>query len=227
MCSRFNQPFHPSFLFPFISHLKIPSVSFSFFLSFLDSFPSSLPLLSHLEISYTSDFNINLISLLPSTLNCLKLPGKNLEDVKLPSNLNSLIIAHDCEKIPPLPSSLHRLFFENPMYPVLDSKIINYQFSFPPNLTHLSLPDKFNQPLPLLPSSLSHLKLGWDFNQIVDHILPANLSHLHFSGEFNKEVNHLPSSLQHLILGYEFTNRLVNIFYFILLYLHCIYCYTD
>ena len=47
----------------------------------------------------------------------------------------------------------------------------------PNSITHLTFCDMFNQPVGMLPSSLTHLTFGNDFNQLVD-MLPNFVTHL-------------------------------------------------
>lgn len=74
----------------------------------------------------------------------------------------------------------------------------------PQTLTHLTLPDNFDDSVDYLPPSLKVLDLRRArFNQPLDH-LTDGLTHLFLGFEFNKPIDHLPSRLTHLWLGYKF-----------------------
>lgn len=97
----------------------------------------------------------------------------------------------------------------------LPSKHYQLQLNLlPTNLTHLTFGPNFNLPVDnLLPQTLTHLtfesynSLGC-FNQPVDH-LPPSLTHLTFGSQFNQPVNNLPSTLIHLTFGKSF-QQIIN-----------------
>jgi hypothetical protein len=74
-------------------------------------------------------------------------------------------------------------------------------------LVHLDLDNKFEHPLPVLPSGLTHLVFGCDFNQpLKTGVLPSGLQHLTLGHDFDWhiETGVLPSGLQHLTIGTTF-----------------------
>ncbi len=84
--------------------------------------------------------------------------------------------------------------------------------NIPGNITHIAFTgdnpisiNRFNQQIDkdCLPKSLTHLMLGYSFNQCVDN-LPFGITHLRFGWEFNKPLNNLPNSITHLRFGWEF-----------------------
>lgn len=96
-----------------------------------------------------------------------------------------------------------------------DIKPINFT-SYIPTLTKLKsliLDEKFNKDISFLTSleSLTLLKFGNQFNQIVDNLLPPNLEHLTFGFRFNQEVNHLPNNLKYLVFGSKFNKKVDNL----------------
>ena len=80
----------------------------------------------------------------------------------------------------------------------------------PSSVTHLILPDDFDQPVANMPSSVTHLTFGYLFNRPVEN-LPAHITHLTFGYMFNQPVNNLPSSLTHLRFGHAFNKPVENL----------------
>lgn len=72
----------------------------------------------------------------------------------------------------------------------------------PFGVSHLLLSDK-TPPLSSLPSTLTHITFGNEFDQPVDN-LPPNLTHLVFKHHFNHPVDHLPHGIVHLTFGRGF-----------------------
>lgn len=96
-------------------------------------------------------------------------------------------------------------------------------FEFHPNLlpstlTHLTFGPNFNSPIDnLLPHSLTHLSFEYHeeggrnfFNQRIDH-LPLSLTHLRLGADFNQPIDHLPPSLTSLSLGEKFNHPINNL----------------
>ena len=77
----------------------------------------------------------------------------------------------------------------------------------PSNLTRLKIGNDFNRLLGVLPQRLTHLTLGSDFNHPLG-VLPPTLTHLTLGNEFNQTLGELPKGLTHLTLGYEFNHDL-------------------
>jgi FNIP Repeat len=80
----------------------------------------------------------------------------------------------------------------------------------PSTLTHLKVDYAFNQPVDKLPPTLTYFTTREKFNQSVD-LLSNKVTHFTTRYEFNQPVNNLPPTLTHLILGSDF-NQLVNNF---------------
>lgn len=74
--------------------------------------------------------------------------------------------------------------------------------SISPSVKRLKLPNPFNQPLDLLPPSLTHLVLGISFDLVISW-LPPSLLALHFlkPSRFNHPISCLPPSLLRLEFG--------------------------
>lgn len=70
---------------------------------------------------------------------------------------------------------------------------------------HFRTDSKYNHAITRLPSSLTHIYFGNDFNQIVN--LPNRLTHLLFGEEFNTIITY-PNTLTHLRFGKNFNQRL-------------------
>lgn len=95
----------------------------------------------------------------------------------------------------------------------------HYTFNWnllPSTLTHLTFGINFNLPVDKkLPHSLTHLKFknniwGTGFNQPIDH-LPPRLTHLVVGTNFNKPVNNLPSTLKYFKAGEKFDHSIDNL----------------
>jgi FNIP Repeat len=97
-----------------------------------------------------------------------------------------------------LPILLNILLFYN-----YEKKFNHPQDNVPPldhlptSLTVLQLGNDFNHPLDHLPASLTELSLGPYFNLPLDY-LPASLTTLRLGKSFNHPLNHLPISLKTL-----------------------------
>ena len=110
----------------------------------------------------------------------------------------------ECSHFEHLPSNLQQLTFCN------DFNIKENLLSLlPSTLTHLTLGHDFNQPVTTLPPSLAHLTFGNYFNLPVDNKLSSTITHLTFGHFFNQSVHALPSSITHLTFGNTF-NRAVD-----------------
>ena len=69
---------------------------------------------------------------------------------------------------------------------------------------------RFDHQLDFLPKSLTHLKLGPNFNMPLDN-LPEGLTHLELGPYFNIELERLPESLTYLDLGHCFNQALCKL----------------
>lgn len=127
---------------------------------------------------------------LPPTLKVFKF----VNFVNAPVNLDFLpdhldvLACHGAVEYDMLPSSITQLNFFS-FFPLLCS----------PNLTHLALPEIFNESVDYLPHSLEVLHFGLGFNQPVNH-LPPNLYVLRFGRSFNQPIDHLPQTLKILLI---------------------------
>ncbi len=74
------------------------------------------------------------------------------------------------------------------------------------NIHNLYLNINDNYDIPLLPETITHLKLGRNFNRLssewVDKI--EHITHIFFGNNFNKPLDYLPNSITHIFFGYEF-----------------------
>jgi len=93
-----------------------------------------------------------------------------------------------------LPNTLNILFLEDKF---------NEPVQLPSSITHLKFGDNFDQPVENLPSSITHLTFGKKFNQSIDN-LPTSITHLTFESDFNQPVENLPSSITDLTFGENF-----------------------
>lgn len=199
---------------PSLTHFSVKSV----YRARIASFPPSL------EYIYIHTINSPLINL-PDSLKYLHIYNykyKHAIEV-LPSNLISLEI-NECSKtnLPPLPHSLTKVILPSvslpPNYLPSSLKYLEFhpQNSFNQpidnlnNITYLSLPAQFNQPIDFLPSCLQILICGSVFNQPVDH-LPNSLLSLSLSHLFNQPLNNLPGKLVHLKIHGDFNQPLNNL----------------
>ena len=74
---------------------------------------------------------------------------------------------------------------------------------FPESLTHLKLGGEFNDPLTYLPNGLTHIVFGFNFNHPIDQ-LPDSLTHIAFGYCFNQPVETWPHDVQYVMLGKGF-----------------------
>lgn len=212
------ESFDPSFFPPCVKSLHISYQHLPFLWAYIDS-TGSLSGLTHLSAFYNPphvtmpSFNDQQIPVIPPSVTHLVLPGDNRK-VILPSSLHTLYLSKSFAP-PILPSSLRRLMYDDqvaiPNMKKADLALFTEftrQLSLPPNLTHLSLPDDFNDPIKYFPHSLTNLKFGWKFDQPIEaSTLPPNITTLFFGGQFNQNVDHLPQGLKHLSVGYFFNQR--------------------
>ena len=82
--------------------------------------------------------------------------------------------------------------------------------AFPPNITHITFSQRFQQPVDNLPDSVTHLTFGREFNQPIDN-LPPSVTHLTFGTWFNQPVEQLPPNVTHLTFGYWFNQPVDNL----------------
>jgi len=80
----------------------------------------------------------------------------------------------------------------------------------PKSLTHLTLGFSFNQPVDDLPFGITDLSFGNSFNQPVDN-LPNSVINLKFGWQFNQPTNFLPSSLKELYYYRSFNQPVDNL----------------
>lgn len=65
---------------------------------------------------------------------------------------------------------------------------------------------KFSKSVDLLPTTLTHIKFGYSFDNPVDN-LPYNLEWLEFGHSFNQQVNMLPHTITYLVFGDLFNQQ--------------------
>ena len=82
--------------------------------------------------------------------------------------------------------------------------------SLPARLTHLTLGDNYNQPLPNpLPHGLTHFTLGDNYTQPLPDPLPLGLTHLTLGRHYSQPLSDpLPQWLTHLTLGDNYNQPL-------------------
>ncbi len=69
---------------------------------------------------------------------------------------------------------------------------------------------KFNKPVDILPSDITHIKFGYSFNQRVEN-LPFILEWLEFGYMFNQPVDMLPNTITYLVFGYSFNQAVFDL----------------
>ncbi len=148
---------------------------------------------------YTADFNSAFFRHNTPTVlinGVLHVPNKYYAVDVLQPEMYNLHRVRNCVRIGDLPASISRVAFARGM---LMKDMTGFR-----NLTHITFSDAFDQPVDgLLPSSITHLTFGYNFNQLVDD-LPPSITHLRFGGCFNRCVDHLPPSIRHLKFGFYF-----------------------
>ena len=109
------------------------------------------------------------------------------------------------DKIFEFPKSITKLTF--------DYFFNDYVRNIPNTVTHLKFGDHFNQILNEgdIPYSVTHLKFGLYFNQKINDAIPKNVKYLKFGSYFNRSIHDLPHSITHLALG-RFFNKNVKYF---------------
>src|ERR1700722_15408620 len=77
---------------------------------------------------------------------------------------------------------------------------ITYDKNIPSSVTHLTFGEEFNQNIKeCIPSSVTYLKFGSNFNQDIKNCIPSSVTHLTFGEEFNQNIkDYIPSSVTHL-----------------------------
>lgn len=87
---------------------------------------------------------------------------------------------------------------------------------WPPNLTHLTLGQKFKTAITTLPPTLTHFTLNSMYSEYhkLLSILPPNITHLRFGYYFNLPLvsRSLPPKLKFLKIGKNYTRTLQGIF---------------
>lgn len=82
-------------------------------------------------------------------------------------------------------------------------------YHLPSCITHLTFGSDFDQPLSAgcIPSSVLHLTFGWNYSQVIaPKVLPPSITYLEFGGTFNQYIatNVIPPSVTHLKFGHAF-----------------------
>lgn len=114
-----------------------------------------------------------------------------------------------------LPSSITHLFaYDLPLGSILPPRLTHLDFDSDSSVFNLHLYSDASQPRHgecLLPSSLTHLKLGQRFYQPLDH-LPSSLTHLFLLSisKYEHPLNHLPLSLTHLVIRTELASPSID-----------------
>ncbi|AGD92011.1 putative F-box and FNIP repeat-containing protein [Megavirus lba] len=87
-------------------------------------------------------------------------------------------------------------------------------YFLPSRLTHLTFGDNFNQDIRgCISDSVTHLIFGHSFNQNIKGCIPNNITHLTFGWEFYQNIkDRIPDSVTHLTLNKDFYERKKNIF---------------
>jgi len=111
-----------------------------------------------------------------------------------------------------LPNSIKKLTFSVRFNNLIDNYI-------PLGVTHLTFNGYFKQldskgnPSSItqliikdhIPSSVTHLQFGYNFNGRIDNCIPSGITHLTFGWNFNQPIKDcIPSSVTHLIFGFCF-----------------------
>jgi hypothetical protein len=83
----------------------------------------------------------------------------------------------------------------------------------------------FNKNIDFLPSNITHIKLGYSFDQIVNN-LPDSLIWIEFGYCFNQSVDCLPNGVNYLVLGFSF-NQIIDDLPYGLEYLNLNYMFNQ
>lgn len=150
--------------------------------------------------SYT---NFNNELRIPQSLKVLKLSDRyNRLLMFINTNIEHLECGNDFNQIlsyQSFPVTLKYLKFGNRYNQIIRNNL------FPNQLEHLQFGDDYNQLLPILPSKLKTLKLGFSFDKRIDNI-PNTVEYLELMGMFNNIITRLPSNLKTLHLS-NFYNK--------------------
>uniref|UniRef100_A0A6C0C9X5 F-box domain-containing protein n=1 Tax=viral metagenome TaxID=1070528 RepID=A0A6C0C9X5_9ZZZZ len=81
---------------------------------------------------------------------------------------------------------------------------------FPLNITHLTFGGIFNQPMCKNIPLVTHLTLGGCFNRSITTNIPRSVTHLKFGFHFNQIIKKgdIPSSVIHLTFGFSFNQQI-------------------
>src|SRR5207248_1529097 len=84
--------------------------------------------------------------------------------------------------------------------------------AIPSNVTHLTFGHDFNQDIKsAIPISVTHLTFGYKFNQNIKTAIPSNVTHLTFGHNFNQDIKSaIPTSVTHLFFGYRFNQDITK-----------------
>nr|QFG73740.1 MAG: FNIPrepeat containing protein [Megaviridae environmental sample] len=123
----------------------------------------------------------------------------------LPISLRKLILGREFNQplINPLPNLIELVFGSHYNYDIPINVL-------PQTLQKVSFGDTFNQNISVIPAFVTHLSLGWMFNQPLTWNTVPPLVRLELSVEFNQEIppHVLPKTLKRLILGRDFNHPL-------------------
>jgi len=126
--------------------------------------------------------------------------GRDIYDI-IPSSVTYLTLGWSQFLCIPVPSVTHLTLYGHLFIDTI---------KFVPSVTHLRMCDRINAPLNCIPSSVTHLTLGFYFNKSIKDKIPSSVTHLIFGDSFNKPIKYnIPSSVTHLTFGYYF-DQLIN-----------------
>ncbi|AUV58578.1 F-box and FNIP repeat-containing protein, partial [Bandra megavirus] len=76
----------------------------------------------------------------------------------------------------------------------------------PTSVTHLTFGDDFNQDITdCIPDNITHLTFGYNFNKNIKGCVPNSVIYLKFGSKFNQNIKGcVPNSVTHLTFGSEF-----------------------
>ncbi len=185
----YSKPYDDLSTFPHLTHLSINySVA-------LDHYP---PNITHFVFA---NIDVRITSLPPSITHLFCFSTISCE---LPPNL----VYFKAQKITTrLPSTLKYLrylqykdqnikhLFNLTHFSILCTTSKVYNLTLPPFITHLSLIGPFNDIIKSIPSTITHIFFGNNFNQSLEFLSPTNVQHIRFGRDFRQSLDPLPDSV--------------------------------
>ncbi|KAF2068442.1 hypothetical protein CYY_010232, partial [Polysphondylium violaceum] len=185
----------------------------AYYLTLKEALPSKLKVLNIFNLKF------GVCNIIPPTVEILQIRDHRFKLVdksfkNLPSTIKKIKIPKNCfqENVKKIPSFLatrldgnYQVYEKNvpigkkTTHLIINGPLVIKKGLIPDNVNTIILGHYFNQPIPHLPSSITEINFGYNFNQDLSTVsFPPNLKYLSFGDSFDKPLDSLPTGLKFL-----------------------------